>query len=65
MKFHTRSVAAVLLVAALSLSFGPVATAVPRDSRDDFGTRIVQIIHKLQRLIGFQPTEDVPLPPRP
>lgn len=65
MKLHSRSAAAVVVAVALSLQVAPVAAAVPRDTRDDFPTRIVRIIKSLQRFIGVTPNEDIPIPPRP
>ncbi len=61
MKVHVRGVSAVVLTLLLSISVTPIADAAARD-RDDFQTKIVKVIKKLQQLIGF---ESGPLPPVP
>ena len=64
MKFQSRSVAAVVLAAVLSIQIAPIAAATPRD-RDDLSTKIIRIIKKLQRFVGVGTLDETLNPPRP
>jgi hypothetical protein len=64
MKKYARRVAAVTLAVALSL---PLVAAESRQKqeRDQQKSAIVQIVKRIQRVLGISTNDDLPLPPYP